>query len=228
VLGTLRAFAVMSGGPVVLFLYALWSIGVSAWALARGVTPSWYALVGVAGLAAYVALFAPWSRRWGTRRAERAMLLPGDEDVPEPGLHMTRAVTIDAPPEQVWPWLAQIGQDRGGFYSYTWLENLAGCRMRNATRVHPEWQHREIGDKVLLHPAAGVGITHFDPFRCLALGGWYLVLEPMAGGRTRLLARSRIPKGAASAAYAVFVELPHFIMERRMLRTMKQRVEHGS
>lgn len=67
------------------------------------------------------------------------MLLPGDELVEDPGIQTTRALTIDAAVRDVWPWLAQIGQDRGGFYSYEWLENLAGCRMRNAWRIHPEW-----------------------------------------------------------------------------------------
>ena len=225
VLGTVRAFAVMSGGPVVLVLYALTSIAVSAWSLLRGGTPPWFAIVGVVAFVAYVAVVAPWSRRWGTTPAVRELVLPGDEAIPNPGLRMTRAVTIAAPPEQVWPWLAQIGQDRGGFYSYTWLENLAGCRMHNARQIHSEWQQRDVGDTVLLHPAAGLQLTRFEPGRCFALGGWYLVLDPVGDGRTRLLARSRIPKGVASAAYAVFVELPHFIMERRMLRTIKQRAE---
>ena len=69
------------------------------------------------------------------------------------------------PPEAVWPWLAQIGQDRGGFYSYEWLENLAGCRMRNADRIHPEWQDRQAGDTVLLHPSSGLKILRLDPGR---------------------------------------------------------------
>jgi hypothetical protein len=227
-LGTMRAFAVMSGGPVVLLLFALTGIGVSAWSLLRGSAPPLFALVGVLLLVAYVALFAPWTRRWGTTPAEREQRLPGDESVANPGLRMTRAVTIDAAPQQVWPWLAQIGQDRGGFYSYTWLENLAGCHMHNARTVHAEWQRRAVGETVLLHPAAGLSLTRFEPDRCFALGGWYLVLEPLEGNRTRLLARSRIPKGVATAAYAVFIELPHFIMERRMLRGIKERAERST
>jgi hypothetical protein len=134
-------------------------------------------------------------------------------------------VTIGAPREQVWSWLAQIGQDRGGFYSYSWLENLAGCRLRNADRIHPEWQHREVGETVLLHPAAGIPLTRFDPPTSYALRGWYFVVEPTSGNRTRLLARSRIPHGVASLAYAIFIELPHFIMERRMLLGIKARAE---
>ena len=137
----------------------------------------------------------------------------------------TRAVTVDAPVEEVWPWLAQIGQDRGGFYSYAWLENLAGCRLRNAHRIHPEWQHSEIGETILLHPASGLKLAGFDPNRALAFeAGWYFALEP-ADGRTGLIARGRVPRGLGSLAYAVLLELPHFVMERKMLLGIKERAE---
>jgi hypothetical protein len=224
-LDTIRAFGVMVGGPVLLLLAVLASIVVSVIALAEGEVPPWPALVGLGALLAYVALLRPWTRRWGTTPEERTKALPGDEEVPRPGVAMTRAVTIDAPPAAVWPWIAQIGQDRGGFYSYTWLENLAGCQMRNADRVHPEWQHRTVGDTVLLHPLAGLELTRFDPGRSYALQGWYFALEPLPGDRTRLLARSRIPRGLPSVAYAAFIELPHIVMERKMLRNLKRLVE---
>jgi len=80
-----------------------------------------------------------------------------------------RAVQIAAPAHVVWPWIAQIGQDRGGFYSYTWLENLAGCRMHNADRIHPEWQQRAAGETVLLHPASGLKVMRFEPGSALVL-----------------------------------------------------------
>jgi len=129
----------------------------------------------------------------------------------------------------VWPWIGQIGQDRGGFYSYTWLENLAGCRMRNADRVHPEWQRCAVGDVVLLHPAAGLKVLRVDSGRALVLeGGWSLVVQEDGPGRCRLLARFRAPSGVAGAAYALLLELPHFIMERRMLVAIKRRAERGA
>jgi hypothetical protein len=224
-LDAVRAYGVMVGGPVLLLLAVVASIGFTIWSLAQGERPSWLALAGVVALTAYVVVLRPWSRRWGTSPDERRMTLPGDEQVPRPGVAMTRAVTIDAPPERVWPWIAQIGQDRGGFYSYTFLENLAGCRMRNADRIHPEWQHRAVGDTVPLHPMAGIELSRFEPNRSYALQGWYFALEPTDGDRTRLLARSRIPPGATSAAYALFIELPHFVMERKMLLGIKQRAE---
>src|SRR5262245_61191325 len=94
---------------------------------------------GTAGLAAaYVFLVRPWHLRWGATAEEVTETLPGDDLVADPKTQATHAVTIDAPPEAVWPWLVQIGQDRAGFYSYTWLEDLFGCRMRNTYRVVPE------------------------------------------------------------------------------------------
>jgi len=168
----------------------------------------------------------PWLRGWGATPAERAAELPGDEIVNDPFIQHTRAVAIDAPPERVWPWLAQIGQDRAGFYSYAWLENLAGCRMPDADRIHPEWQGRVAGDTLLLHPAAGYEIVGLEPGRRLALEpGWYFVLEPDGPDRCRLLARWRCPGGPLNVAIGLLFELPHFVMERRMLLGIKHRAE---
>jgi hypothetical protein len=167
----------------------------------------------------------PWTRRWHATPEEVAATLPGDEFVPRAGVTMTRAVTIDAPPDAVWSWIVQIGQDRGGFYSYTAVENLAGCTMHNADRVHDEWQERAVGDRVPLHPLNALPITRLEPGRVYALGGWYFNLVPLAGGRTRLIARTRVPRGPASLAYAAFVEAPHFVMERRMLLNLKALIE---
>jgi len=218
----------MSGGPFVLLLLAAASLWFCGAALARGATPAWPAIVGVLALAAYLFVLAPWSRRWGATSQEVHAPLPGDELIAHPGLKMTRAVTVDAPVDAVWPWLAQLGQDRAAFYSYDWLENLAGCHLRNADRIHPEWQHREVGDTVLLHPASGVKLARFEPDRVYAFeGGWYFVLDPMPGARTRLLARSHLPRGVPSLVYAVFIELPHFVMERKMLLGIRARAERA-
>ena len=140
---------------------------------------------------------------------------------------MTQAVTVAAPPEDVWPWLAQIGQDRGGFYSYEWLENLAGCEMQNANRVHPEWQHREIGEPVMLHPAApGLPVTVFEPGHAIGLEGWgVFLIEPAAAGQARLIAHGRLPRGKPTIFYRALLEIPHFVMQRKMLLGIKQRAE---
>jgi len=209
----------------VLAVAAVVSIAFVMAALLRGETPTLLTVIGTAGFIMYLALL-PWQRSWGATRDEFQRSLPGDKLVAHPGLRITRAVTIDAPPDAVWPWLAQIGQDRGGLYSYEWLENLAGCRMRNADRIHPEWQHRDVGDTVKLHPLTGLKVARFEPSRIFAFeGGWFFVLEPIDDNHTRVFARTRAPRGWPSLSYALFIELPHFVMERKMLLGLKARAE---
>ena len=222
-LDAVRAFGVMLGGPIVL-LSAVAAASVDALrALRRGRTPRSKSLLVLAAAAAYHRWMLPWMRRWGSTDAELELTLPGDDG--GGGVQQTHVVQIDAPASDVWPWVAQIGQDRGGFYSYTSLENLAGCRMRNADRLHPEWQHRDVGETVLLHPASGLKVLHFEPGRALVLeGGWSLVVLD-DGPRCRLIARFRAPRGAVGSAYAMLLELPHFLMERRMLLGIKRRAE---
>jgi hypothetical protein len=220
-----RAVAVMSGGPAALGIWALAGTWSGLRAIRRRRRPTIRAGLGPAIVLAYLAV-RPWTRRWHATPPEIAATLPGDEFVPDAGLTMTRAVTIDAPPDAVWPWIVQIGQDRAGFYSYTPVENLAGCAMRNADRVHDEWQDRAVGDAVPLHPLNALPVTRLDPGRTYALGGWYFNLVPLDDGQTRLIARTRVPRGVASLAYAVFVEAPHFLMERRMLLNLEALVEH--
>ena len=76
--------------------------------------------------------FTPWQRNWGATEEEVTAALPGDELTPPPVEQCTRAITIAAPPEEVWPWLVQMGADGGGFYSYAWMENLFGLQIHNA------------------------------------------------------------------------------------------------
>jgi hypothetical protein len=105
--------------------------------------------------------FRRWHECWGATQDEVSVALPGDELLAEPSDQVTRAITVDAPPEAVWPWVVQIGADRGGFYSYDWLENLFGLGIHSADRIVPEWQHRRVGDLVA---ATSDGS-----------GGWYVV-----------------------------------------------------
>jgi hypothetical protein len=184
--------------------------------------------LGVALTAVYLLAIQPRLRRWGTTGDEVSRRLPGDEFVPEPAIDATWAVTIDAPVDEVWPWLAQIGQDRGGFYSYAWLENLAGCKLRNADRIHPEWQQRTVGELMPLHPANGQRVARFEPGHALVLDGWgAFVVEPLDSQRTRLISRSRVPRGWVAAMYTLLLEIPHFIMQRKMLLGIKQRAEQA-
>lgn len=234
ILDAVRAFSVMSGGPTLLTIYSAASIVALARRLtarsasrrSRGVL-----VLEIAGTLlplVYTLAVRPWHLRWGATDDEVGKRLPGDDIVTKPGIKSTRAITVDAPVEAVWPWLAQIGQDRGGFYSYDWLENLAGCNMRNADRVHPEWQERQPGDTVLLHPASGLKLVVSEPPRAFIMEStWGFVLEPIDEHRTRLIARSRVQRGLPSLAYAIFIELPHFIMERKMLLGIKERAERA-
>ena len=195
----------------------------------------WVLYVGV------TAVSRPWRQTWGTRPSEIAMPLPGDPVPRDPKVEVTHAITIDAPPEAVWPWLNQIGQDRGGFYSYSFLENLFGLDVHNAKTVHPEWQYRGPGELVRAAPPGylfglgrGMGwrIIGWQENRALVLEGWgAFVLLPQPDGTTRLIVRSKMsdrhsPIWACALEFAV-LDLPHFIMEQQMLQTIKQRAEQS-
>jgi hypothetical protein len=161
---------------------------------------------GAAQIAVHIVLYPflrGWRRRWGTTPEERAAQLPGDEFVPEPQWSYNHAVSIDAPRSAVWPWLVQLGQGRGGFYSYEALENLVGCQIHNVTEIRPELQELTVGDTVVTHGRSGFGppVTRVEPERALVLGGppnakgsqatWAFHLLDSANGTTRLLERGR-------------------------------------
>src|SRR5438309_2256883 len=97
-------------------------------------------------LFSYLYIIRPWHLHWGATHLDRIAVLPGDALSPYATAVVTHAVNIDAPAEAAWRWLVQLGQDRGGFYSYSFLENLVGCDMHNTFRIVPEWQQRTIGD----------------------------------------------------------------------------------
>ena len=152
-------------------------------------------------------LLRGWRRGWGATEQERAMRLPGDELVAKPEWTYDHAVSIDAPRSAVWPWLVQLGQGRGGFYSYQGLENLVGCQIRNLTEVRPELQSLSVGDTIVLHGRSGFGpkVARLDPERALVLGGppnergsqatWGFYLLDGRQGTTRLLERGRYSPG---------------------------------
>jgi hypothetical protein len=195
--------------------------------LARLLRP--LAILGVALPWVYMLLIRPWHMRWGATDEEVEKPLPGDEFVPDPGSQSTRAITIDAPVEEVWPWLAQVGQDRGGYYSYEWLENLAGSRMRNVDSIYPEWQQREVGETVYVMPAFGHKVLAFEAAKAMVLEGWgAFVVEPIGEKSTRVILRSRGQRGLSGVFYHPLVgEFPHFVMERGMLKGLKRRAERA-
>lgn len=212
-----RAFGVMAGPSVLLDTAAGAALASSARALRRHRRPAGAVALATGLIGAYLTVGRPLMLHWGATC----------EDLhADPAAHSTRAVTVEAPPEAVWPWLAQIGQDRAGFYSYEWLENLAGCQMHNADEIRPEWQQRELGDTVHLHPLNGLPVARFEPGHALVLEGWgAFVVEPHGPGCTRLIARARVHRGFGAVGNALLMEIPHFVMERKMLLGIKERAE---
>jgi hypothetical protein len=173
-------------------------------------------------------------REWGAQPGDAARVLPGDRYVPDAAYRATRAVTIHAPPRAIWPWLLQIGQDRGGYYSYDWLENLAGLDIHSADRIVPAWQTLAAGDLVAAAPGeVGFRVAQIDPERVLVYSegnaySWVLALEPVTSQTTRLIARFQAtgkPRALMGLLYTALLELPHFIMERKMLLGIKARAE---
>lgn len=199
------------------------------------------AAVGMAAAAAYPRA-RRWGRTFGATPAEVAATLQGDSLVPDADVVATRAVDVAAPPSAVWPWVAQLGQDRGGFYSYDALENLAGCDIHSADHVDPAWQDVRVGDPFRLHPDFALEVALVEPPDALvALGRapsaeeatvpfdftWAFVLRPGPVG-TRLVVRERYryltPWAAAVVEPASWVSL---LMTERMLRGIRDRAERS-
>lgn len=234
-------------------------------------------IVGLVVLVALVGHFTlrPRMLRWGASPAEAARTMAGDDLIPRPSLATTRAINIKAGTERVWPWLAQMGQGRGGFYSYEWLENLAGLDIHNSDRIVPELQDLKPGDLIPFWRGAGINVVEVAPGRLLVLAGtlnppkgkpaagagqsagaevqsaataqvggtWVFALErlePSPGrpdaarpgtqqpGGTRLIVRARVatfPPAWLSAISMLILAPMHFVMERKMLKGIKERAE---
>jgi hypothetical protein len=197
--------------------------------------------VAVGSVAAVlVASLRAWSLRWGASDAELDMALAGDELLARANLTATRAITIHADTDAVWPWIAQLGQGRGGFYSYDFLDNLLGCDIHSADRISSEWQSVTVGAEINLHPEVALTAALVQPGRALVLRGavpvgripapydftWAFVLREEPGGPTRLLVRERYAYARWWAPLLVEpVELISFIMSQRMMRGIKHRAQ---
>jgi hypothetical protein len=196
--------------------------------------------MAVAGVAAlYKRGLRPWMYQWGATDDEITAQLPGDALVATTGPPTTRAVTIDAPIADVWPWLAQIGEDRAGFYSYSWLERAVGAHIHNADSVHPEWQDIRVGDTVWLARRYGESarqvVAAVKPNSHLVLmspadfervqrglkasGAWGFYLFEQ-GGWTRLVVR-----GSGGAVGHAAFDISHFVMEQKMMLGIRHRAE---
>jgi hypothetical protein len=179
--------------------------------------------------------------RWGATVAETRRSLTGDDLVADPDLRSTRAITIRAAVEDVWPWVVQLGQGRGGFYSYDGLENLVGCDIHSADAVNPDWQYLEVGDTVRLAPEFALTAAVVEAPRTLVLQGgflpglvtapydftWTFDLSPVSAGETRLLVRERYSYRRWWARLIIEpVSVISFVMSHRMLNGLRDRAEH--
>ena len=207
------------------------------------------AAVAAAALIGYRKMFRPWHERWGATDEEVRAPLPGDELTAEPAAQVTRAISIDASPADVWPWIIQIGADRGGFYSYDWLENLFGLDIRSADEIVTGWQQRTVGDLVHANRSGSGGwfVMEVRPGEALVLKTanlrtgepvrrdeppayweftWSFVLEDQGDGTTRLIIRERVGFGKRLTALLLSpVGAVSFVMTRKTMRGIKARAE---
>src|SRR5688572_19256561 len=239
-----RSVSVGAACDVALLLVGFWR-AFAGWPVHPSHRRVWHVAALTAGFAlvAYVGVAAfsyPSHRTWGSTRDELAMPLPGDAEPRDRAFEVQHAVTIDAPAEDVWVWLMQLGQDRGGLYSYDWLERSFGLDIRNVREVRNEWQTRQAGDFVrgaqpgylggLLGDDVGWTVREVTPDRLLVIEKWgAFVLQPTDDEHTRFIIRSTmsnrsIPVWASSLNLLGF-QLPHFIMQRRMMLTIKTLAE---
>jgi hypothetical protein len=208
-------------------------------------------LEGLGGVARIAGAFlTPYERgarsHWGLDEAAAARSYPGDELVKQARWGWTHGIEVDAPASEVWPWVAQIGANKGGFYSYQWLENLAGCDLRNAEVVHPEWS-LTLGDSVVLHPAMPpLPIVALSPGRYFTAYSkpdaaaresgkpwvevsWLFMVESLDAFRSRVISRYRCATSDELMTRIQFgptvVEPIGFAMDRRMLMGIRARAE---
>jgi hypothetical protein len=197
------------------------------------------ALAASGSIAALALLGRTRLLRWGATDEEIAASQPGDELISDANVTATRAITIRRSPEIVWPWIAQLGQGRGGFYSYDFLENLLGFDIHSTDRVVSEWQQLEVGDEVRLAPTACLKVAILEPGRALVLQGslpiarrapfdstWAFILCEQPDGTTRLLSRERYGYKRWWAPMVVEpTQAISLVMSRKMLLGIRERSE---
>lgn len=184
-----------------------------------------FGIVAVSGV--YRLWIQPWQHRWGATDDEVRRAMPGDYLILDAAT-TTRAISIKAPTEEVWPWLVQLGYGRGGWYSYDWIDNDG---QPSADHIIPELQQLQVGDQILMLPDMGPRVREVGPNRYLVAGDqkggtWCLALYPAEGG-CRLVSRWRVdwPLTPATAFWILLSDPGAFIMERKMLKGIRSRSE---
>jgi hypothetical protein len=196
----------------------------------------------VLGTACYWFRVRPWMAQWGTSQEERTRQMPGDRIIGHPTNSAMQAVTVEARPEDIWPWLVQIGYQRGGLYSYDWLDRIFGFLDRpSSTDILPQFQNLAVGDRILwmkpsrFVPRQELTVAVLEPAQSLALRYdgmgmewvWQFGLYPLDATRTRFVTRGieRVPDSVAGRLGMLIMEPASFIMTRRMLLGVKRRAE---
>ncbi len=252
-LAGLRGAGTIVGGPLIMISASIAAVTAGLIATRRGrLTPNRIAIaaLGAAFPWVYELVLSPWQLNWGSSQSELHRKWPGDDLILNPIYESTHAVTINAAASRVWPWLLQIGQNRGGFFSYDWLENLAGADIHTINHIVPELQRIETGDLVLLAPNIGLVVWEVIPEHALVLRAmdpntgkavspdinanfftdstWTFIIDERGEGVTRLIARFRMdgnPRVVLKEAIHYLLETPHFIMQRKMLLGIKRLAE---
>ena len=182
----------------------------------------------------FFGLYRPWQLKWGGSPEVLVRGMPGDEIVHRPIFNATRAVTVRARPEDIWPWIVQIGFHRGGWYTYDLLDSLG---RRSAERIIPEFQHMEVGDLIPMGPGknSGIWVKELVLNRSMVWWSkkedrttWVWSLDPLPDGETRLVTRVRAPLSWSeplSIVWLAMFELADFPMMRKCLLGIKRRTE---
>ena len=210
-----------------------------------------FGAIQVGGTLILSPLLRSWYNRWGATTEETTMPLAGDDLVPIPMLGYTRAITIQASPERVWPWLAQLGQGRGGLYSYDGLENLVGCNIHSTDCILPELQDPQVGEAIRMGPKGfpcfvvvsieparslilisadsqtGQPVVYTAPQKGYSIATWQFILQPVSENVTRLLVRQRLAHSPDLAWVWRLTEPVGFIMERKMMLGIRRRAEQN-
>jgi hypothetical protein len=187
-------------------------------------------LIAVAVIGTYLQVLGPWQRRWGATDDEVRRAMPGD-DLLRPGApSTTRAIAINASPEEVFPWLLQIGYGRGGWYSYDWIDNDGKPSLE---RIDPALQRLAVGERIQMLPGMGPVVREIVADHHIVSRGetdsWCLLVEPTPDGRARLISRWRQdwPKTAGTYVWLAVADPGAFLMEQKMLRRIRDLAERN-
>ena len=192
-----------------------------------------FTVILLGGLLDYLFIIRPWQLRWGATDEELAAIMPGDEIVSQPDFNATRGVTVNAPPETIWPWIVQMGTKRAGWYSYDWIDNLG---RRSAERILPEFQDIKVGHLVPMSPDQKYGfwVKDFVRDQWMLWGDkegdvtWCWGIHPLGKTQTRLITRIRVRYRWLSPGILLnlLIDVGDIVMMRKCMLGIKNRAEN--